>query len=240
MKPDAVAVLSHELLSPLTLIRGYTATLLQLSEVITEEQKGQYLRGIESATNRVIRLLENLRDTARLEESDTPAVQPTFLPHLLRQTVCEMQGQTTRHVMKLRPSGPLPLVKVDQQKIEQVMTNLLVNAVKYSPHGGDIEIALRLVRNEQEVKEAFGRVPLLRLPCLVVSVSDSGIGIPEEELGRLFQRFYRINHKLTRTTPGAGLGLYICRIIVEAHGGRIWAGNKAQGGSVFCFSLPVD
>lgn len=101
--PDVISVLSHELLSPLTLIKGYSATLLELDSAITGEQKRRYLRGIESATNRVIRLLENLRDMTRLEESDSLILQPTPLPHLLRQTVSEIQSQTTNHVMNLNP-----------------------------------------------------------------------------------------------------------------------------------------
>ncbi|MFQ5798781.1 MAG: ATP-binding protein [Bacteroidota bacterium] len=239
-EPDVVSVLSHELLSPLTLIKGYTATLLQLSKLVTEEQKGQYLRGIESATNRVIRLLENLREIASLEETDTVNVQPTSLTNLLRKTTSEIQSQTTKHVIKFHSFAPLPIVNVNQQKIEQVMTNLLVNAVKYSPQGGDIETTTKLVRDEHELKEIYGEVPPLRLPCLIVSVADSGIGIPEAELDRIFERYHRVDNKVTRTTPGAGFGLYICKMIVEAHGGRIWARNRSEGGSTFSFSLPVE
>ena len=237
---DAVSVFSHELLSPLTLIKGYATTLLHLSEVITEEQRGRYLRGIDSAINKVIRLLENVRDMARLEETDTVIVQPSSLLDLLRQTVSEVQIQTTKHVMKLRSFRPLPPVKVDQQKMVQVMTNLLTNAVKYSPHEGDIETTIRLVRDEDELEEIFREAPPVRLPSLIVSVADSGIGIPEAELDRIFERLYRVDNRLTHATSGAGLGLYICKIIVKAHGGHIWASNRLQGGSIFSFSLPVD
>lgn len=238
--PDVISVLSHELLSPLTLIKGYSATLLELDSAITSEQKRRYLRGIESATNRVIRLLENLRDITRLEESDSLVLQPTSLPHLLRQIVSEIQSQATNHVMKFRARGTIPMVRVDQQKIEQVMTNLLLNAVKYSPQRGDIETTVTLVQDEHELNEVCGQSPALRLPCVVVSVSDSGIGIPEAELEKIFHRFYRVDNRLTRSTPGAGLGLYICQVIVEAHNGRIWARNKPSEGSILSFSLPVD
>ena len=86
----------------------------------------------------------------------------------------------------------------------------------------------------------FGDAPPVRLPCLITSVIDNGVGIPEAELDNIFERFYRVNNKLTRATQGVGLGLYICKIIVEAHNGRIWARNRLQGGSIFSFSLPVD
>jgi len=240
VKSDAISVLSHELLSPLTLIKGYTATMLQLSNTITEEQKEQYLQGIDSASNRVIRLLENLRDITRLEETDTLTAEPIYLSDLLRATVSEIQSQTTKHIIKLSPSVRLPRMRVDAEKIEQVMNNLLINAVKYSPQGGDIETEISVVKNEQEVRSMFADAPLVRLPCLIVSIADNGIGIPGAELGLIFEKFYRVTTKLTRTTQGAGLGLYICKIIVEAHGGNIWVKNRPRGGSIFYFSLPME
>jgi signal transduction histidine kinase len=239
-KSDEISVLWHELLSPLTVIKGYTSTLLELTDAITEEQKEQYLRGIESASNRVIRLLENLRDVTRLEETDNIVAQPVSLLDILRRIISEMHSQTTKHVIKVRPSARLPLVKADPEKIEQVISNLLVNATKYSPQGGDIQAEIRMVQNEQDLRRMFGDAPLVRLPCLIVSISDNGIGLPEAELEQIFERFFRVNNKLKRSTPGAGLGLYICKMIVEAHGGHIWARNRIQGGSIFSFSLPLD
>jgi signal transduction histidine kinase len=237
---NTISVIWHELISPLTVIKGYASTLLQLKDDITEEQKEQYLKGIDSASNRVIRLLENLRDITRLEETDAINLQRIPLLDLLRQTASEMQNQTTRHIIKTLPCPRLPLVTADPEKIEMVLNNLLVNAVKYTPQGGDIEIGLRMVRNESELRSLFGEAPPLKLPCLIISVADTGVGLPEAELTRIFEKFYRIKNKLMNITPGAGLGLYICKIIVEAHGGRIWAGNRLHGGSVFHFSLPLE
>jgi two-component system sensor histidine kinase KdpD len=237
---NTISVLWHELISPLTLIKGYTATLLQLNDAISEEQKEQYLRGIDTASNRVIRLLENLRDITRLEETDAINLTRISLPDLLRQVASEMQNQTTKHVIKIRPGVRLPLVKADPEKIELVINNLLVNAIKYSPQGGDIEVETRMIQTEQELQRMFGGAPSVRLPCLVLSIADTGIGIPDGELDRIFEKFYRVKNKLTQTTPGAGLGLHICKIIVKAHNGHIWARNRMQGGSVFHFSLPLE
>ncbi len=237
---NTISVLWHELISPLTLIKGYTATLLHLNDAITEEQKEQYLRGIDSASNRVIRLLENLRDITRLEETDAINLLRISLPDLLRQVASEMQNQTTKHVIKIRPGARLPLIKADPEKIELVINNLLVNAVKYSPQGGDIEVETRIIQNEQELRRMFVDAPLVKLPCLIMSIADNGVGIPEAELDQIFEKFYRVKNKLTQTTPGAGLGLHICKIIVTAHGGHIWARNRLQGGSVFHFSLPLQ
>ena len=239
-KSDAISVLSHELLSPLTLIKGYTATLLQLNDAITEEQKEQYLKGIDSASNRVIRLLENLRDMTRLEETDAISTQPVYFLDLVRTVVSEIQSQTKKHVIKLRPCARLPRLRVDPEKIEQVLNNLLTSAIKYSPQVGDIDTEIQVVQNEQELRRLFGDTPPVRMPCLIVSIADNGIGVPEAELDNIFERFYRINSKLSRATSGVGLGLYICKIIVEAHGGQIWARNRLQGGSTFSFSLPLE
>ena len=239
-KSDDISMLWHELLFPLTLIKGYTSTLLQLNDTITEEQKEQYIRGIESASNRIIRLLENLRDVTRLEENDTIAAQPICFPDILRPIVSEVQSQTTNHIIKLRPTARLPLVQVDPEKVEQVISNLLANAIKYSPHGSDIQAEIRLVRSKQELRRMFGEAPMVRLPCLIVSIADTGIGIPDAELDQIFDRFYRVNNKLTRAIPGVGLGLYICKVIIESYGGHIWARNRLQGGSIFSFSLPLD
>lgn len=239
-KSDSLSMLWHEMLSPLTVIKGYTSTLLQLNDAISEEEKLKYIRGIESASNRMIRFMENLRDVTRLEEPDSLFKQRISIYDLLRNITHEMQNQTTKHFIKIRPVERIPLVSADPEKIEQVINNLLGNAMKYSPNGGDIETEVLLVRSEQALEKVYGDTPHIKLPCVIVSVSDSGTGVPEAELKRIFERFYRIRNELTKATQGAGLGLYICKIIVEAHGGHIWARNKLQGGSIFSFSIPVD
>ena len=236
---DDLSVLWHEILSPLTVIKGYTGTLLELSHAITEEQKKQYLQGIESASNRMLHLLENLRDITRLEGPDALITHAVSVHDIVRRMVSEMQSQTKKHILKILPAERLPLVKVEPEKIEQVITNLLGNAIKYSPQGGDIGVEIRLVRNESELRKMFGNTPSMNLPCIVISVNDNGVGIPEADRERIFERFYRVNDKVIKSTPGAGLGLYISKIIVDTHGGKIWAKNRLQGGSVFSFSLPL-
>ena len=240
MEPDAISVLSHELLAPLTLIKGYAATLLHLTDAITEEQKTQYLEKIGTTTDSVIHLMENLRNTQFEANRSALVVQPTSILDLLRKTVSDLQSQTTKHVIRLHHFDHLPLINIDRQRIEQIMTNLLVNAVKYSPDGGDIEVTIWLVNNEQKLKEILGEVLPVQLPSIIVSVQDNGIGIPKDELELIFERFYRVNNRFTRSTSGAGLGLYLCRIAVEAHGGHIWAESAVRRGSVFYFSLPIN
>jgi signal transduction histidine kinase len=239
LKSDAISVLSHELLSPLTLIKGYTSTMLQLDGTLDEEKRAQYLHRIEAASDRLIHLLENLRDITWLEETNSLITEPVPLYELLRKTVSEMQSQTTKNVITLHHPERLPMARVDPEKIEQVMNNLIANAIKYSPQGGDIEVEEKVVRDESELKTLFEKAPPVRLPCFIVSVADNGVGVPEAELERVFEKFYRVSSRFTKATPGAGLGLYICKIIVVAHGGKIWAQNRPQGGSIFSFSLPL-
>jgi signal transduction histidine kinase len=235
-----ISIIWHELISPLTVIKGYTATLLQLNGIISEKDKEQYLKSIDSASNRAIRLLENLRDITKIEESDSLELQRISLVDLMQPVVSDIQNQNPKHIFKIFSSTRLPLIKADPEKIEMVINNLLINAVKYSPQGGDIEVEMRLVRNEHEFSKLFEDAPLVKVPCMITSVSDTGIGVPDAELGHIFQKFYRVKNNVSRTIPGAGLGLYICKVIVEAHGGRIWARNRLQTGSVFHFSLTVE
>jgi signal transduction histidine kinase len=238
--PDELSVLWHEILSPLTVIKGYTGTLLDLGNVISEEQKQKYLRGIESASNRMLKILENLRYISQGEELDLLMTHLISLPDLIRQIAAEMQSQTSKHMIKIATPEYLSPVRAEPERIEQVLTNLLTNAIKYSPEGGDIEIEVRVVQDEPELRSAFVSAPGVSLPSIIVSVIDHGSGIPETDLERIFQRFYRVNNRSVKSTPGAGLGLYISRKIVESHGGRIWAGNGYQGGSIFNFSLPLE
>ena len=217
---NTISVLWHELITPLTVIKGYAATLLQLNDVITEEQKEQYLKGIDSASNRVIRLLENLRDITKLEETTSLSFQRISLIDMLRQMASEVQNQTTKHVIKLLPSGRLPLIKADPEKIEMVISNLLGNSIKYSPQGGKIRLSGQVLPNQ-----------------IIVCVSDQGPGIASDDIPHVFDRFYRAADA-SRNTKGAGLGLYLARAVVEAHGGRIWVDPKPGEGARICFSLP--
>jgi signal transduction histidine kinase len=237
---DSLSVLRHELLSPLTLIKSYVATLQQFSDTITDDQRSQYLKGIDSASDRIILLFQKLRDVAQLERSDLVIAQPVSLVRLVRNVLVEVQSQTRRHVIKFHPYAPLPEAKIDPDKIEEVLRNLLDNAIKYSPAGGDIHVELRIVRTDQELKRISSDAPMVDLPCLMLSVADDGIGIPEKEEERVFEKFYRVNNEMTKGTPGSGLGLYICKVIVEGHGGRIWCRKLFGQGTVFTFTIPLD
>jgi signal transduction histidine kinase len=119
------------------------------------------------------------------------------------------------------------------------LVNLIQNAIKYSPSGGEIEVMVRTISKESELRDTYRNTPRLKLPAQIVSVIDHGPGIPEKELEQVFERFYRVNNERIKSTPGSGLGLYISKMIIESHGGSIWASNNPEGGSVFSFSLPL-
>ena len=237
---EELSILWHELLTPLTVIKGYTATLLNFSDSITDEERQKYILGIESASDRVIGLIDNLRDITRLEQPQHLSKQRFCISDLIQTVIEEMQFQAKDNVIKLLPHGRLPLVSGDPERLRQVLQNLIGNAVKYSRHNEDIEAEILMIRSERELRGKCGDTPAMKLPAIVVSVSDDSVGIPENDLENIFKRFYRVKNKLTKSVTGAGLGLYICKMIMEAHGGTIWARNKYhQKGSIFRISLPL-
>ncbi len=240
VQPDIVASASHELLSPLNLIGGYTTTLLEFDGVLSPEQRRRYLKGMQSATARAVGLVRNFLDVYRLESNGIGlCTEPTDLIRLLESVVAEVQAQTANHKIRLANPDKPPKVVLDPQKMERVVSNLLVNAVKYSPEGGEIEVSAVVVASKEGTERLSNRRGSTELPYLLVSFRDSGVGIPEGDLKKVFGRFYRVESKLTHATPGVGLGLYICRMIVEAHGGRIWVDSVFGQGSTFNFTLPL-
>ncbi len=239
LAPDIIAAVSHELLSPLNLIGGYATTMLHMGAEIDADQSMGYLEGIRSATARAVGLVRDFLDAYRFESNLVVLNrEPVELVGLVSGVVAEMQLQTSRHDIHVRASDDLPPVSVDRLKLERVLHNLVGNAIKYSPSGGDIEVTLESVPAGGE-HDGDDCTTSVSTPSLIVSVKDNGIGIPENHLGKVFAKFYRVESDDAGKLPGVGLGLFICRLIVEAHGGRIWARSSPGRGSVFSFSLPV-
>jgi K+-sensing histidine kinase KdpD len=235
MVEDSIAAASHDLLSPINLIRGYAVTLSQMGEKLTESQKQRYLRAIETAAMRATRSIRGFLDLPKTNAEclHLDAV-PTSLGELVREVVTEMRRQSAHHVIKLRSQRNMPIITIDREKIRQVMINLLDNAIKYSPVGSDITVQIKDSENTDVA------IPTSSARNLVVEVIDSGIGIPESEVELIFEKFYRVDNMLTRSTQGMGIGLHICKLIVKAHGGQIWATSRgSEHGSIFSFTLPV-
>ncbi len=222
-KSDFVSTVSHELRTPLTSIKAYTATLLREDVDFNRDTQLEFLRIIEEETDRLTRLISDLLDVSRIESGRMELKTRRFdFLELLKIVLEKVMSQTDIHTLRTELPEGLPPVEADPDKIEQVLLNLLGNAVKYSPRGGEIEVRVRGFPG--------------KLEC---TVRDQGVGIPPEHLGRIFEKFSRVDNRATRGIGGTGLGLYITRSIVEAHGGTIWAESAPGQGSMFHFTLPL-
>lgn len=223
LKSELLSNVSHELRTPLASVKGYSSLLLSAWQKIPDEEKRDFVHEIDQASDRLRELIENLLDLSRLESGGLSIrKEPIDLAHVVNIALTDIQRKARRHHFTQELAQPLPLVEADPRRIRQVLDNLLDNAVKYSREG--TEIALRCEIKGQE---------------LATSVRDQGIGISAEDLEKIFDRFYRVDLGSVWKAGGAGLGLSICRRIVEAHGGSIWAESTPGQGSTLTFTLPL-
>jgi two-component system sensor histidine kinase VicK len=178
---------------------------------------------IKEEAERLSQIVSNLLDLSRLQQGRLRLDrQPVDLTEHLRRTVEAMQLRLPHHRLVLGLPDEALVAAVDIKRLDQVVRNLLENAVKYSPAGGAIAVRARALDD-----------------AVVIEVIDPGIGIPQQDLERIFESFFRVDNEHTRRIGGVGLGLAICREIVEAHGGRIWANSTYGAGSTFSFTVPV-
>jgi PAS domain S-box-containing protein len=224
MKSAFVSVISHELKTPVSLIKGYASTLAREDAEWDAETLREGLEVISEESDRLNGLIDDLLDASRIQAGGMKLEKAEILiPRLGARVVENYRVQTDKHAFELDFAEDFPAVVADEERLRQVLNNLIGNAIKYSPEGGTI------------------RVGGWRVGDWVVGyVADEGIGIPLEEQSKLFQRFYRVDSSLRRKTQGMGLGLYLCRSIVEAHGGRIWLRSEPEKGATVFFSLPID
>jgi PAS domain S-box-containing protein len=224
LRSELIGNVSHELRTPLGLIRVLVTALMMNEIEFDRETQERFLVGIEDETNKLESIVDNLLDLSRMEGGRLRLDRhSTDLGQLVRETMTAMAPELVGHrfVCDLHDE---PLVAVaDRKRIEQVLRNLLSNAIKYSPGGGRVAI------DGYKDKEGIS-----------ICVSDEGIGIPAEEQKKIFERFYRVDNDITRRTRGAGLGLSICKWIVEAHGGQICVHSTPGKGSTFCIVLPAE
>jgi signal transduction histidine kinase len=222
VKDDFVAVVSHELRTPLTSIQGYIKTLLQLSPDLEEEQRRSFLEAADRQSERLRRLIEQLLVVSRLESHVEPLVwQRVSLARVTAHVVDELRPRAHGHTFDLRFPAELPQVETDEAKLHQILSNLVENALKYSPP--DTRIGVRAEPS---------------LHGVVITVEDEGVGIPDDAKERIFERFYQVDSSHTRQQGGTGLGLYICQKMADAMGARIWLARSGAGGSEFCLLVP--
>lgn len=222
MKDDFVAVVSHELRTPLTSIQGYLKTMLQLGAQLGPEQERSFLEAADRQSDRLRRLIEQLLAVARLESHVEP-LSPSLvsIEQVARHVVDELRASAHGHTFDLRFDPSLPLIETDEAKVHQILSNLVENAMKYSPP--DTRVTIRGARMGDGI---------------VVAVEDEGRGIPEEAHERIFERFYQVDSSATRSVGGTGLGLYICRKLADVLGGRLWLERSGPEGTVFRLWIP--
>jgi signal transduction histidine kinase len=226
MRDMFLSIASHELRNPLARIR-MSAQLLQRSveQGRLDEERGLDLTGnLIEACDRLAVLVHDLSDVSQIQAGGLRIdKQPSDLAELTRSTVDSHKGLLDRHRVRLEVEEGSS-VSLDRERIRQIVNNLLDNAVKYSPDGGDVYVALAYDDDGA----------LLR-------VEDRGIGLPRDALETVFEPFSRASNALASDISGMGLGLYICRRVAEAHGGRMWAESDGEGrGASFCLWLPLD
>jgi len=225
MRRDFVANVSHELRTPVAVIKGYAETLLDGALDDTPERGRHFVSIIAGHAERLTNLINDILTLSKLEARDAAlTLHPLDLCGTIRKAQMLMEDHARAKGIRLHATCPetMPKVLADQGQLEQVLLNLLDNAIKYTPDGGDISIQTR-----QENKR------------VVIEVSDTGIGIPSKDLKRIFERFYRVDEGRSREQGGTGLGLAIVKHIVQLHGGEITVSSEAGKGSTFTVTLPA-
>lgn len=222
---EFIANVSHELRTPLTNVKSYTETVLE-NEDLPKESVQKFLGVVLSETDRMIRIVKDLLVLSRLENRKMEwKLAPFSVPELLERVYEAMRIEAERkgHRMTLATEGEVGEIMGDRERIEQVIVNVVSNAIKYTRENGRIEILARSQENWVSVR-----------------VTDNGVGIPKEDIPRIFERFYRVDKARSREMGGTGLGLAIAKEIVEAHGGRIEIESELEKGTAVTVLLPVD
>jgi two-component system sensor histidine kinase KdpD len=218
-----LAMISHELRTPLTSIKGFATTLLADDVTWDTETQRDFIRIIDTEADKLTDMIDQLLDLSRMEAGTLRVeIRPTSPGDIIAAALQQLQTIAPQHHLNAEIPNDLPPVHADRQRIAQVLTNLVGNAAKYSPPGTAITVTA--VRDGAGVR---------------VSVADQGPGISPGDLPYMFEAFRRGSDRRTRQAKGAGLGLAICKGIVEAHGGRIWMQAQEGPGTVVSFTLPV-
>lgn len=222
MKSTFISVVSHELKTPVALIKGYVGTLRREDIDWDSEIVQESLQVIEEEADRLSGYIENLLDATRLQASGFNVKRSDLqISDLMEHVAARFRTQTTKHTIIVKYPPDLPIILADETRLNQVFSNLVSNAIKYSP-GGEICISAEVQGDN-----------------MIFCVSDEGPGIDPNDLPFVFDRFYRSPDAI-RQTKGAGLGLYLAKAIIEAHGGRMWVEPEHGKGARICFNLPIS
>jgi two-component system phosphate regulon sensor histidine kinase PhoR len=224
IRQDFVANVSHELRTPISSIKGYAETLLE-GALKDKDNAKEFISIIYQDSNRLANLINDLLDLSKIESGK---MKMNFVPLDVASvtkravTVIENQAKVKSISFKLNLAPELPKIRADETRFSQVMINLLDNAIKYTPENGSVTVTAKVVNNS-----------------LQVDIEDTGIGISEKDLPRIFERFYRVDKARSRELGGTGLGLSIVKHIVQAHSGQVWVKSELGLGSTFSFTIPL-
>lgn len=222
MRDRFIGVLSHELRTPVTSIYGGSQLLLGRGDRLDPETRTELLTNVAAEAERLQRMIENLVALARIERGgEFGGARPVLVDRMISQLVERERGLWPDVTIELAPGRPVQMVAADEEYLAQIMRNLLSNAAKYSGSGSRVQVM---------VEDGEGEV--------IVRVQDDGPGLGEEDSGRLFALYYR-SARQAAAAPGAGIGLFVCKELVDAMGGRIWAKDLPQGGAEFGFTIPA-
>jgi len=221
MQDDFISTISHELRTPLGFIKGYVTTLLREDTEWDETSRDDFLKIIDDEADRLSELIDNLLDSSRLESGTlSMTFEPARLGPVVRAMIQRVEGATPEIEVITEMPDDLPILEIDSTRIAQVLDNFLTNASKYAPGA---KVYIKVDADDERVR---------------VEVQDEGPGITQEHLSHLFERFYRV--PINAATRGTGLGLYISRKIIDAHGGEIGVESIVGEGTSFFFTLPVN
>lgn len=226
LRKDFVANVSHELRTPLALVKGYVETLKD--ENLDKHKTGEFLDIIDRNVGQLTNLVEDLLELSRLDSQQSSGsivrARPSGIAQIIERVATDFQPAIARkqHILKIDIAQPMPEITLDPGLMEKAVGNLLDNAIKYTPDKGKIEIRARVDAGE-----------------LRIEVADNGIGIPAQDLERIFERFYRVDKSRSREMGGTGLGLAIVKHIVQLHKGRVAVHSQPGQGSVFTITLPA-
>jgi two-component system, sensor histidine kinase and response regulator len=223
-KSNFISLISHELRTPLTAIKGFVTMLCKHEKEISEEKRQIYLNVLNEETDRLTRLITELLDISRIESGRIEFKwEKVSILDKVKEVFDTLALPAKNTLLSHDFSADFPVIVADGEKIEQVMMNLVMNAMRFSPSGGQIVVRGRVARDG-----------------VVLEIADQGMGIPFNEQEKIFDKFYRLDNEINRRTPGTGLGLSICRALINLHGGKIWAESEPGQGSRLLISLPLN
>lgn len=226
IKSDFVSLASHQLRTPLSAVKWYAEMLMAKKHGDLSDKQQQYLREIYQSNQRAINLVNDLLDVSRIQEGQIHLeLRPAKIEHVIEETIDGFASAAAASNITVNfevINGPLPAVEVDQEKLKRVIVNLLSNSVKYTPQHGTVRIT---------VQKDPGQ--------FTISVIDTGVGIPQEDQKRVFDKFFRSPNVIKLAPDGTGLGLFIAKSLIEAMGGKIGFRSEEGHGTTFNFTLPL-